>query len=161
MPKPPNYEDMESPEMMEKILQLVPQQPPFRFIETIDYLDHDRIEGSYTLKETADFYQGHFPGFPVTPGAILMEIMAQTGMVAFGIYLMMLEGEKEFKNMSALLTQTHIRFKKQVAPGERVFIRSEKTVFRYGKLECRITLKDAKKDLICFGEMGGMLLVRK
>ena len=151
---------MESKEVLSAVLNKVPHQPPFRFIDVITYLDSTRIEGNFFLKEDADFYKGHFPGFPVTPGVLLTEIMAQTGMVAFGIYLMMLEGETAFTNMVTLLTETNIKFKKQVLPGQKVFVISEKTLFRHGKLQCNISLKNSDDNLLCFGNMSGMLFIK-
>ncbi len=142
------------------VLNKVPQQQPFRFIDDITYLDDSRIEGNFFLNEELDFYKGHFPGLPVTPGVILTEIMAQVGMVAFGIYLMIREGETDFKNMAALLTETNIRFKKQVAPGQKVFVQSKKILFRHGKLQCNITLKNSDDLLLCTGNMSGMLFIK-
>ncbi len=151
---------MESKETIAGILRLIPFQPPFRFIDEITYLDSNRIEGNFFLKEDFDFYKGHFPGFPVTPGVILTEIMAQTGMVAFGIYLMMLDGEKEFKNMVTLLTETHIRFRKSVSPPHKVFIESKKIIFRHGKLQCNISLANEENNLLCYGNISGMLYIK-
>ena len=152
---------MESADMRLEVLQKVPHRPPFRFIDEISYLDAGRIEGNYRLKEDENFYAGHFPGFPITPGVILTEIMAQTGMVAFGIYLMMLEGETAFKNMATLLTETNIKFKKQVLPGEKVFVHSEKLLFRHGKLQCYISLRNSENNVLCQGSMSGMLFIKK
>ncbi len=151
---------MESKEIIAGILQLVPFQPPFRFIDEITYLDSDRIEGNFLLKEDLDFYRGHFPDFPVTPGVILTEIMAQTGMVAFGIYLMMLDGEREFKNMVTLLTETNIKFKKAVSPPQKVYIESKKIIFRHGKLQCDISLRNEENILLCYGNISGMLYTK-
>lgn len=151
---------METKEIIDAILAKIPHQPPFRFIDEITYLDDTHIEGNYFLKENADFYIGHFPGFPVTPGVILTEIMAQIGMVAFGIYLMMLGGETGFTNMATLLTETNIKFKKQVLPGQKVFARSEKILFRHGKLQCNVSLKNNDGNLLCFGNMCGMLFIK-
>ena len=61
----------------DEVLKLVPQQPPFRFIDTIHELDREHIVASYRFPEDADFYRGHFPGNPITPGVILVEAMAQ------------------------------------------------------------------------------------
>lgn len=151
---------MEPKEIIEAVINKIPHQPPFRFIDEITYLDDNRIEGNYFLKENADFYKGHFPGFPVTPGVLLTEIMAQVGMVAFGIYLMMKNGEVAFTNMVTLLTETNIKFKKQVLPGQKVFVHSEKIFFRHGKLHCNISLKDINNNLLCFGNMSGMLFIK-
>lgn len=150
---------MESKEILLTVNK-VPHQSPFRFIDEITFLDSEKIEGNYFLKETESFYKGHFPDLPVTPGVILTEIMAQIGMVAFGIYLMMLEGEIEFKNMATLLTETNIKFKKQVLPGQKVFVHSEKILFRHGKLQCTISLKTNENSLICYGNMSGMLYIK-
>ena len=75
----------------EEILELVPQQDPFRFINKILSVNENEIVGQYTFKQDESFYAGHFPGNPVTPGVILLETMAQTGVVAFGLYLLSLK----------------------------------------------------------------------
>lgn len=142
------------------ILSTIPHQPPFRFIDEITSVDDIHIEGNYFLKEDAYFYKGHFPGFPITPGVILTEIMAQIGMVAFGIYLMMAKGETDFSNMATMLTETNIKFKKKVLPGQKVFVHSEKIFFRHGKLQCNVSLRDNENNLLCFGNMSGMLLIK-
>ena len=66
----------------EEVLALVPQQAPFRFIDEILELDDEHIVAAYTFPSDADFYRGHFPGNPITPGVILIETMAQAGVVA-------------------------------------------------------------------------------
>ena len=76
-----------NPFTKEDILELVPQQPPFRFIDDIIELSDDGIVSSYKFKPDETFYTGQFPGNPITPGVILLETMAQTGVVAYGIYL--------------------------------------------------------------------------
>jgi 3-hydroxyacyl-[acyl-carrier-protein] dehydratase len=151
---------MEQKDIIATVLNKIPHQPPFRFIDEITYLDDTRIEGNYFLNANTDFYKGHFPEFPVTPGVILTEIMAQIGMVAFGIYLMMLGGETAFTNMATLLTETNIKFKKQVLPGQKIFVRSEKILFRHGKLQCNVSLKNSEGNLLCFGTMSGMLFIK-
>ena len=70
-----------------EVLTMVPQQEPFRFIDEIVELDSEHIVAQYTFPESSDFYRGHFPGNPITPGVILIETAAQAGVVAFGIYL--------------------------------------------------------------------------
>ena len=74
------------------VLETVPQQAPFRFIDSILELEPDRIVSSYTFRENEYFYSGHFKDNPVTPGVILIETMAQTGVVALGIYQLMEQG---------------------------------------------------------------------
>ena len=78
-----------------EILARVPQQEPFRFIDEITELDDEHIVARYRFREDADFYRGHFPGNPITPGVILVETMAQAGVVALGLYLCALERSPE------------------------------------------------------------------
>ena len=49
-------------------LRRVPQQEPFRFVDEILELEAERAVGVYRWRPEADFYRGHFPGNPVTPG---------------------------------------------------------------------------------------------
>ena len=69
-----------------QVLDLIPQRDPFRFIDDILELDDDHIVGTYRFRPDADFYRGHFPGNPVTPGVILIESLAQVGIVALGCW---------------------------------------------------------------------------
>jgi len=73
--------------MYKYILDLLPYKSSFRFVDEIAFVDADKVIGHYTLRPDAFFYEDHFPGNPVTPGAILTEIMAQIGLVVLGIYL--------------------------------------------------------------------------
>ncbi len=56
----------------DELLELLPQQEPFRFVDEILAVDEDSISARYTFRPDADFYRGHFPGNPVTPGVILL-----------------------------------------------------------------------------------------
>ena len=76
-----------------EILELVPQQHPFRFVDEITHVDENTISGHYTYRKDESFYAGHFPGHPITPGVILLETMCQVGIVAHGVYLFAMEAE--------------------------------------------------------------------
>ena len=70
--------------------KLLPQQRPFRFVDEILEVDERRISGRYTFRPD-EFYAGHFPGRPITPGVILLESMCQVGVVASALNLFVLE----------------------------------------------------------------------
>jgi 3-hydroxyacyl-[acyl-carrier-protein] dehydratase len=147
-------------EMRERVLAAVPQQKPFRFIDEILELDTDHIVGAYRFREDEHFYRGHFPERPITPGVILVEAMAQTGVVAFGLYLVIEQGrEAELKsgNLTTLFTVIDVmEFTGIVNPGERVIIRGEKVYFRKGNLKAKVSMERENGELIASGVLAGM-----
>ncbi|MBK5272983.1 MAG: hydroxymyristoyl-ACP dehydratase, partial [Bacteroidia bacterium] len=68
------------------ILDQLPNKSSFLFVDNIMVLNDDEVIGNYTLKEDAFFYEDHFAGNPVTPGSVIVEIMAQIGLVVLGIH---------------------------------------------------------------------------
>ena len=127
-------------------------------MDELSFVDENSIEGNYTFTEEEFFYAGHFPGQPVTPGVILTECMAQIGLVCFGIYLLQKDGIVIDESRMPLFTSSNIQFYKKVLPGDKVFVKAEKTVFRHSKLRCLVSMKDAANNLICDGNISGMFL---
>ena len=146
-------------EMRDLILRSVPQQHPFRFIDEILELSENHIVGAYRFRKDEYFYRGHFPDRPITPGVLLIETMAQTGVVALGLYLTMLQGNKsleETKEMITLFTMAEeVEFDGIVAPGERVVVRGEKIYFRRGSLKTKVKIERENGELVCFGTLAG------
>jgi len=140
----------------EQVLDLIPQQDPFRFIDDIIELDEDHIVGVYRFRPEADFYRGHFPGNPVTPGVILIESLAQVGIVALGIYLLAQESEADTSKVMTLFTDTDVEFSGIVKPGDRVTITAEKVFFRRRKLRSKAEMKLDDGTIVCSGTVSGM-----
>lgn len=141
----------------EEVLALVPQQEPFRFIDEIVELDDEHIVARYTFRPDADFYRGHFPGNPITPGVILTETMAQAGVVAFGIYLYALETSlDEVNKMLTIFTDANVDFTGTVLPGDRVTTTGRIKFFRRRKLRATVEMKLEDGTVVCSGELSGM-----
>lgn len=70
------------------IIDLLPYQAPFLFVEELTLVSDNGTEGYYTFKEDEYFYKGHFKDSPITPGVILTEVMAQIGVVCLGVFLL-------------------------------------------------------------------------
>ncbi len=139
----------------QNILDCMPYQAPFRFIDEILDLDEDHIVGCYTFKESEFFYRGHFPGNPVTPGVILTECMAQIGLVALGIHLYHATPEL-MKNLKVFFTNNQISYYRAVLPGEKVLVKSKKIYFRLKSLKCEVTMENESGELVAKGVMAGM-----
>ena len=145
----------------EEVLALVPQQAPFRFIDAIHELDREHIVASYRFPEDADFYRGHFPGNPITPGVILVEAMAQAGVVAQGIYLYALEfSSEEVEKVITVFTDANVEFSGQVSPGDRVTTTGRVVFFRRKKLRAQVEMRKDDGTLVCSGELSGMGVAR-
>lgn len=141
----------------EQILQALPQQPPFRFLDEILSLDAERIVGRYTFKHDEFFYRGHFPGDPVTPGVILTEAMAQTGVVALGLYLTATTlPAEELGAWTTLFTECQMEFHLPVLPGAVVTMHGEKLFFRRMKLKSRVQLLLADGRVAAEGTLAGV-----
>lgn len=142
-------------------LELVPQQEPFRFIEAIHELDREHIVASYRFSEDADFYRGHFPGNPITPGVILVETMAQAGVVAQGIYLYALEFDAaDVEKIVTVFTDANVDFTGSVKPGDRVTTTGRVKFFRRKKLRAEVEMKLDDGTIVCSGELSGMGIPR-
>lgn len=144
--------------MYNHILDLLPYRSSFRFVDELSFVDENKVVGHYTLRENAFFYADHFPGNPVTPGAILTEIMAQIGLVVLGIYLITdVPGSTAPGSVFPLLSSANVEFYKMVLPGQRVTVTSKKEYFRFDKLKCQVEMHDATGQRVAKGIFSGFL----
>jgi len=127
-------------------------------VDELTHISDNGVRGNYTFKESEYFYRGHFKNYPITPGAILIEVMAQIGVVCFGIYLLR-EKLSDIKKPQIALTSTNIDFFLPVKPKQRVSVVSEKIYFRFNKLKCKVQLFNEKNQLVCKGDISGMLKI--
>lgn len=140
----------------QNIIALLPYQRPFLFVDAIDTVSENEIRGHYTFRKDEYFYQGHFKDNPITPGVILTECMAQIGLVCFGIFLLKDELQTNKKPQVAL-TSNQMDFYLPVLPGEKVIVHSEKQVFRFNKLKCKVKMLNKNGELVARGVISGML----
>lgn len=100
-----------------EILSRIPHRYPFLLIDRAEeYRVNESIVGIKCVTVNEPFFQGHFPGYPVMPGVLLIEAMAQTGAVLMSKSLEVDTAGKAIFFMSA----DNCRFRSPVRPGDVV-----------------------------------------
>ena len=100
---------------MSEIETLLPHREPFLFVDDIVEAGKEKIVARHVFTEKEVFFKGHFPGYPVVPGVILIETMAQSG--GAGLRKLGVLGDKA---LFFLATVDKVKFRRQVRPGDEV-----------------------------------------
>jgi 3-hydroxyacyl-[acyl-carrier-protein] dehydratase len=98
---------------MADVKDFLPHRDPFLFVDRIEKADAEETIGYRRFTESDSFFKGHFPGFPVVPGVILIESLAQCG----GAGAKMATG---IPGLFFLATVEKAKFRRQVKPGDEV-----------------------------------------
>jgi 3-hydroxyacyl-[acyl-carrier-protein] dehydratase len=102
------------------IQRIIPHRYPFLLVDRVIELEPGkRAVGIKNVTMGDPFFQGHFPDYPVMPGVLIVEALAQVGAVALG-------SSEEFKGKLALFAGIdEVRFKRQVRPGDTLRLEVE------------------------------------
>ena len=100
---------------MADIKTLLPHREPFLFVDRIEKADETEVIGYRKFTAAEFFFRGHFPEYPVVPGVILVETMAQVG--GAGIKKL---GKVKADGLFFLASVDKVKFRRQVRPGDEV-----------------------------------------
>ena len=106
----------------QQIQEIIPHRYPFLLVDTITELEPgQRAVGLKNVTINESFFAGHFPGYPVMPGVLIIEALAQVGAVA----ILSLEANKGKLAFFAGIDQ--VRFRGQVVPGDTITLEMQIT----------------------------------
>jgi len=110
-------------EVSPEVLRRIPHRPPFLFVDEIVSETADGLVARRTWRATEDFYSGHYPKAPITPGVLLCEAVFQAG----ALYLSgSMSGASASAGVPLLVKISDVRFRNPVYPGDVVTIEVKK-----------------------------------
>lgn len=128
------------------IRRLLPHRYPMLLVDrVIDYEAGKYIKGVKNVSANEPFFQGHFPQYPVMPGVLVVEAMAQlAGLLTFLSDLARTDGSQ----LVLFAGIDKARFKRQVVPGDVLALDAEleRAVQSIGRFRCRATVEG---QLVC------------
>jgi len=100
------------------IIKILPHRYPFILIDRIEITEPGkRLDALKNMTINEPFFQGHFPGQPVMPGVLILEIMAQAGS-----FLMLSQVEDPLSTNMFFSAVEKAKFRKPIVPGDQLMV---------------------------------------
>ena len=149
----PRARELASADVM-KVMQLLPHRYPMLLVDKI--IDIDRDESGVGIKNVSinePYFQGHFPKYPVMPGVLIIEALAQTA----GAICVHNAGVTDIPHIVYFMSIDNAKFRKPVVPGDQMHlhvkkVRSRGNVWRF-KCEAKV---DGKT--VCEADISAMIV---
>ncbi len=111
----------------EEVKKIIPHRAPMLFVDSVRIIEEAKyFVGIRTFRPEEDFFKGHYPGYPIVPGVLLVESMAQS----FGTAVMTMDFAKG--KTPLFIGAEEAKFKCPVKPGDTVYMAIE--ALRVGKI---------------------------
>ena len=137
-----------------RILKLLPHRYPFLLVDKIIEMDRDETAiGIKNVTINEPHFQGHFPSFPVMPGVLLIEGMAQTA----GALCVHNFNEDYEPHLVFFMSIDKAKFRKPVVPGDTVYYHVQKLRNRGPVWRFAVVAK-VEGNVVCEAEIGAMIV---
>ncbi|MHA3079587.1 3-hydroxyacyl-ACP dehydratase FabZ [Acinetobacter sp. ANC 5502] len=125
-------QDLNKPELpmnIQQIREYLPHRYPFLLVDRVTEITDNSIIGYKNVSINEEFLQGHFPEYPIMPGVLIVEALAQIS----GVLGFVLNNEKPQPGSLFLFAGAEkVRFKKQVVAGDQLVLKSELVMQKRG-----------------------------
>lgn len=110
---------------MTPVTDLIPHRPPFLFVDEIVSAEAEGLTARRTWRAEEDFYRGHYPGAPITPGVLLCEAVFQTA-ACFMALKARAAGAVPGEGVPLIAKISDVRFRQPVYPGDTILLEVKK-----------------------------------
>ena len=128
------------------IIRCLPYKKPFIFVNGLEGVNSNSIEGYCIFNKENPMLQGHFKDNPVVPGVLLLEAMGQIGIVCHFIYLS--EIYKINKLFYPIIANIEMDFLKTANTDEKLIVSGEKVYFRNNLLKSKVNVRNLKGEVL-------------
>ncbi|AUS95016.1 3-hydroxyacyl-[acyl-carrier-protein] dehydratase FabZ [Clostridium thermosuccinogenes] len=116
-----------------EVRKILPHRYPFLLVDRVDELEPGkRAVAIKNVTANEPFFQGHFPDYPIMPGVLITEALAQTAGIAASV------PEKDEGKLGVLAGIDSMKFKKQVMPGDTLKLEAEILSNRMGVVKAKV-----------------------
>ena len=116
-----------------EIRELIPHRYPFLLVDKVLELEEGkRIKAIKNVSANEPFFQGHFPSYPVMPGVLIVEALAQASGICVSV------GDENKDKLGLFAGIDKVKFKRQVVPGDVLILESEILLNKMGVVKANV-----------------------